>query len=140
MDPLSISAGIIAFLGASAKVVGFLEELSSLRNAPAAILALNNEIADLRMLFCGLEEIARQQTNSAVTTSNVKPTLDRAKQKVLQLETILEFQVIKRRSVNNEIEIDRITWLRNKKTVLKIHDEFRDMKLDITTALGTIAS
>jgi hypothetical protein len=140
MDPLSISAALVTFLGASATVVGFLEELCSLRKAPAAILALNNEISDLRLLFHGLNNLTQQRHDVSIASSTILPTLEKAQEKVRELEVILERRVIKRQLPSGQTEIDRIAWLRNKPKIQEIHDSFRDVKLNIATALGAVSS
>jgi hypothetical protein len=46
MDPLSISASIVALLGAAATVVRGLDKLRALRNAPVELINLLNEVRE----------------------------------------------------------------------------------------------
>ena len=49
MDPLSISASIIAVIGTIRTVSQGLERLASLRHAPDQLLALTNEVSTLHL-------------------------------------------------------------------------------------------
>ena len=50
MDPLSIIASTIAILQAGGAVGGGLRKLVSLKDAPATLLLLNNDAADLELV------------------------------------------------------------------------------------------
>lgn len=49
MDPLSITASIISILAVAKGVDQGLQKLQSLREVPDVILALNNEVSDLKL-------------------------------------------------------------------------------------------
>ena len=50
MEPLSVAANIIAVLGAGGAIINTLDQANSIRQAPDIVLALNNEISDLRLI------------------------------------------------------------------------------------------
>ncbi len=47
MDPLSVTANILAVLGAARAVASALESLIALKNAPAEFVKLSNEVVPL---------------------------------------------------------------------------------------------
>ena len=57
MDPLSLTASIIAVLGAGGSVASGIERIVSLRHAPDALLALNNEIVDFQLVVRMIQEL-----------------------------------------------------------------------------------
>ena len=50
-DPLSITASIIAVIGAAEGVGKTLTKIRNIRNAPTELLALINEVSDLRTIL-----------------------------------------------------------------------------------------
>ena len=61
-DPLSIAASIIAVVGAAEGVGKTLTKIRNIRNAPNEILALINEVSDLRVILNDLEGFITQNT------------------------------------------------------------------------------
>jgi hypothetical protein len=57
MDPLSISASIVALLGAAGAVVNGLQKLTSIYHASNSLLALINEISDFQVVLCSLSSV-----------------------------------------------------------------------------------
>ena len=47
MDPLSLTASIVAIIGVGGQAAKAIKKLASVRGAPASILALHNELSDL---------------------------------------------------------------------------------------------
>ncbi|PVH88072.1 hypothetical protein DL98DRAFT_648957 [Cadophora sp. DSE1049] len=56
MDPLSISASIVALLGAAATVARGLDRLRAWRNAPVELISLLNEVADLQVVLTNVKD------------------------------------------------------------------------------------
>lgn len=61
MDPLSLTASVITVVGVADAAGRGLKKLIALRGASDAILALNNEISDLRLTLRELDSILRDQ-------------------------------------------------------------------------------
>lgn len=57
MDPLSITASVLTLVTAANKVAKGLDNLASIKGAPAAVLALNNELSDLRLVLTEAEPL-----------------------------------------------------------------------------------
>ena len=60
MDPLSITASALTLLAATKQVAMGLDKLASIKGAPAAVLALNNEVSDLRLVLSEAEPLLQE--------------------------------------------------------------------------------
>ena len=99
MDLLSIAASIIALIGATQQVAVGLNKLASLRGAPAAVLALNNELSDLRLVLSEAEPLLLKHGRVAIGIQAATPypvendilklSIERAKNRLVELEPIL---------------------------------------------------
>ena len=145
MDPLSIAAGIIALVGATQKVAAGLNKLASLRGAPAAVLALNNELSDLRLVLSEAEPLLIKHGRVAVGTQAVTPTptaddrlklsIDRARDGLADLESVLQNRLMTRMG-----KFDRLGWLMEQEKVRKALHDLRTVRLNITAMLGVVTS
>ena len=76
MDPLSIIASIIAILQAGGTVGGGLKRLISLRNAPAVLLQLNNDVTDLQLLIHTVAKLPRSLLEGELISAALKKVTD----------------------------------------------------------------
>lgn len=148
MDPLSITVATLALIGAANQVAVGLNKLASLKGAPAAILALNNEVSDLRLVLQETEPLLLRHKEAAVS-GNFKSTLpsskmidatflhsmERAKDKLLDLESVIQNRLMTRMGA-----IDKLGWLREQDKVRKAQVDLRTVRLNITAALGVVTS
>ena len=141
MDPLSIAASIIALVGAAQKVAAGLEKLASLRGAPTIILQLNNELADLRLILSEGEPLILKHAATKGPTlfpnadATWKPSIERAKQRLTELEVILSNRLMSRMGV-----MDKLGWLREQDKVRRVFDELRNARQNIVAMLSVIYS
>ena len=151
MDPLSISVSIVALIGAAQQVAAGLNKLASLRGAPAAVLALNNELSDLRLVLSEAEPLllkhgratagirASDTTQTATSTvandTRLKLSIERAKDKLVELELIIQSRLMTRMGA-----IDRLGWLKEQDKIRKALEDLRIARLNITAMLGVVTS
>lgn len=145
MDPLSIAASIVALIGATQSVAVGLNKLASLRGVPAAILALNNELSDLRLVLSEAEPILLKHGRVAVDINGATPSpiedgvlklsFERAKQRLAELESVLQNRLLTRMGA-----MDRIGWLMEQDKVRKASEDLRTVRLNITAMLGVVTS
>ena len=138
MDPLSISASIVALIGAAKAVAVGLDKLASLRGAPAAVLQLNNEVSELRLVLDVAEPLLGKH-NRAVASSGdgsaLQPNLDRAKDRLTELESIISNRLMTRMGI-----IDRLGWLKEQDKIQSALVDIRSARLGITAMLGIVTS
>ncbi|KAL9119292.1 MAG: hypothetical protein Q9187_004154 [Circinaria calcarea] len=139
MDPLSVTAGIVAVVGAASSVGRTLGKLALLRGAPNTIRALNNEIEDLRLLLQEIDTLLRRDIDSSGPPlhQSLSGSLQRAKEKLLELEGILEYQIMIVGDHGNAT-VNRFAWARQQTTVQRIQGDLRSIRLDLVAALGLL--
>ncbi|KAL9117489.1 MAG: hypothetical protein Q9187_005974 [Circinaria calcarea] len=141
MDPLSITAAIIAIVGAGGKVGTGLRKLVELRNAPDSLLQLNNEVTELQLVVQAVDD--NTSNNSAVCSAAaaqhelVHNALERVKDVALELEGLIEYTLTKITDAGTKI--DHVAWLRQGKKVQNLKEKIRNAKNDLLTA-SSIAS
>ena len=146
MDPISISASLVALIGAANTTVQGVRKLLRLRGAPVIILALNNEISDIQLLLNEANVLIQQarslhtedvdkSENQTAGLRSLSPTLGHIQQKLTSLNAILE-----RFPTNGLNFANKVLWLRAETRVLKIHGELGSLKQSLSTALGLLTS
>ena len=145
MDPLSISVSIVALIGAAQQVAVGLNKLASLRGSPAAVLALNNELSDLRLVLSEAEPLllkhgratfASQTAASTVANdTRLKLSIEGAKDKLVEMESIIQNRLMTRLGA-----IDKIGWLKEQDRIRKALEDIRIVRLNITAMLGIVTS
>lgn len=141
MDPLSVTASILALLGAGGKVGTACKKIIALRHAPAGLMALNNEVTDLHILVQDVDDILRQdsETSGTDTPPSVTSALKRTRATLLRLETLIAYELTTP-SASNESRLDRSVWLRAESRVQKLKDDIRADRVALTSALGLLTS
>ena len=129
---LSLAASIIAVLGAAEGVTKALSKVRSIRNAPNEVLALNNEVSDLQVILGDVQGYIRNTPESHISQEHLQHLLtfvDQAKEKLLQLDRLIHYNVLKPQSSPNRLKISKIEWLKAVKTVNEFWRSFRDCLL-----------
>ena len=143
MDPLSVTASIITLLTASGSVVGGLEKLSSLREAPNIILALNNEISDFRLVIFELanylQDSARSSIHQQPFSTEILPVLKRAREKLIELESLIEYRLVLP-GPGRDIRLNKTAWLWERQKVKRIQEEIRDLRTSLVAIVGVLVS
>lgn len=143
MDPLSITASVIAVLQAVNGTGKGIGKLISLRNAPAELQALSNEIEAFRSLLVIVHSSIRHIKGSAAYEDCSEPLcylLREAERAVLDLQCTVEYQL------RNGVEVDRdsrpkvshATWLKSSKKIQQLRDKIRDARDNLSTGLQGI--
>ena len=144
MDPLSVTASIIALFQAGGAVGKALRKIANLRNAPDILLALNNEVADLHCLVENIDDVLRQHREIIGEEPIVClcRALDRAKRTLLKLENMLAYKLtsIKCKDGESHLVLDRSSWLRLENSVQRLKDEIREDKVSLSSALSVLTS
>lgn len=146
MDPLSITATVITVLGALQNAGTGLHKLLQLRAVPAVVLALNNEISDLQLLFREIDSLLtgyrRLRSRGSEVSSeaflglqSLPTNVNGAKVKIAELQAILDKHL-----TNSHKLGDKISWLKEEARVCKIHEDIRSVRINIATALGVLTS
>jgi len=137
MDPLSLTASVIAVIGAADSTGKGLLKLIALRGVPDIVLALNNEIAELKLMLHELEALlydtALSEVSRAHLNSSVLPNVLRAKDRLDALRTVTEQELHRR-----DGSINRAAWLKVERKVCRIQTSLRDSRQSINVALSIV--
>ena len=132
MDPLSLTASILAVVGAGARLAQGLDKLIALRGAPDELLALNNEVSDLRLVLSKLQDTEYEEHWEASSAANL---LTRARRKLLEVEELIEYRLTTVDRLTGESKIDWVGWLRERSQVLRLQRDIKTIKNSLSTSL-----
>ena len=142
MEPFSISASILTILSAGGQILRDLSKIINLGWAPDVLLALNNEVVDLKITINNIDSFLQEQdqkANSACLTS-IANALQRTKTTLLELEQIIAYGLTKVSKDGQSLKIDRSVWMREERNIHSIKDSIRDNRIVLTQALGLFNS
>ena len=141
MDPLSLTAGVLAVIGAAKAFAQGLQKLSGYRKGPREIRDLFGNITELRVFLEGVTVVA-EQFQSGQCTQNIHSMVEqvaKAGRKIQEIKSLLDspaFQ-ISRLSDGNRL---RLAWLQHRSKVNKLRDELRAVRIDLGMTLGLLTT
>ena len=139
MDPLSITASILAIFDAGGKVGKGLKKLIRLKDAPNAFLALKNEATDLHCVVQDVDDLLRQRLDEQAIPSSITGALSQAKSTLLALDKMIAYDLSMIMADGCQ-KVDRSSWLRAERKVLAIREDTKTAKLSLTYALSLLSS
>ena len=148
-DPLSITASIIAVIGAAEGVTKTLAKIRNIRNAPQELLSLINEVSDLRIIFGDVQKYLQnaQRSQSMPRRSTHQEELhhmsiliNRAKDKLLELDKLIQYRLTKPESIADHVKVSRREWARAKSTIEGFRQSLRDIRLNVIAQMVIINS
>ena len=140
MDPLSITASILAILGAGGKVGDGLKKIIALKDAPDALLALNNEINDIQIAVEDIGDLLRRCNVSDVTRSppsTVIRSLERTESTILELEGFIAYNLTTIEA--GRPRLDKSKWLRSTQKIQDLKTRLQSDKAAVSLSLGVLA-
>ncbi|KAL8861156.1 MAG: hypothetical protein Q9178_002372, partial [Gyalolechia marmorata] len=141
MDPLTITASVIAILGAAGQVTKGIAKVQALQHAPADLSGLMNEVSDLRAVISQVSTFSNQleeeRFRGPVVT--LKGHLDEAMVRLRTLDNLINVELFKVRA-DGTIKMSRTAWIRLKADVQRRQRELRSIRVNIGTALGVVTS
>ena len=131
MDPLSLTASIIAVLGLTGSVGKGFHKIREIRKAPEILLQLNNEVTDLYLLVHAIDDLYRQHNDSTRVSQQevVCAVLERTKSAVLELEEVIAYRLTK--ETKRGTEIDLIGWAGASNKINIIKDKIRNTRSNL---------
>ena len=142
MDALSLVANTIAVLSTGKAVFYTFEKLNDLHTAPFAAYAVYNEISDIGLVVKQATFTSRQYSNvsgspqSALLAFN--RSLERVKEVLLELETIIESQLLLQLNSNGEVSVKRFAWVYRKNRIIRLQKQLRKVNIDLTVQLAVL--
>ena len=112
MDPLSIIASIIAILSTGGVIANGLGKIRSLKDAPAILLQLHNEVSDLNVLVRAVDDLYRRPGPTHASRADetlVCSALERGRDAILELEKLIEYTLTKETRLGSQV--NRTAWI-----------------------------
>jgi hypothetical protein len=147
MDPLSVTASVIAILGAAATIAKQLNLLrTTLSHASSSLCSLTNEISDLRVVLGACETAIGElysnpdlsQRRSRVPLSDLDQILGRIRESLAELGAILTSCMpacSPDTSSKQSIRAAKLKWVREKSNAQRLQNHVRESKQDLLVLL-----
>ena len=108
------------------------------------ILALNNEISDFRLVIFELatylqQESTRSLSNARTFSTNIPPILNRAIDRLIELESLIEYKLILPRS-DGGIRLNKTSWIWERQKVKRLLEDIRSMRTNLVAVVGVLIS
>ena len=141
-DPLSIAASVITLIGTADAIVKSLQKVRNLRKAPGEVLALYNELTDLRVVLddvssC-LSEVGDTSSSATKRLRHMASLIDRAKEHMQRLDETMHGRILKSGSLDGEFKVSRTQWMKAKAPAEAIRQDLREVRLNIMAQMMTI--
>ena len=138
MDPLSISASILALLGAARAAVNGLKKLRSIYHASNNLLALFNELSDFQVVLGALSSAITQRADvpleSTLIGQNLAKLIDRAEIVTRKIKETIDACITESEAGP---KISRRSWLRRQHSLKLLQEEIRAINQSLSTSLST---
>lgn len=136
-DPLSIAASIVTLISAGSVIGMFLAKIVALRNAPAILLALCNDVADLDRLVRTVETLLREHSEVMGVTpiEGVSRALEGIKETLLWFQTLVLVNFSKTNGIEGGMRLNRWAWLQSDRKLNKLKDQIRDRTAQLSFAV-----
>lgn len=150
MDPLSITASIIAVIGAAGRASeGALFIIRVWKAAPDEILAIVNELSDIQLVLRSANDTLNL-TSSAdkipflgeECSSGLVRMLNRAQEALQELAELLYDKLLRVENVGEEIQVKflRLRWVKERQNVRQLQTELRSLRANISALLSAISA
>jgi hypothetical protein len=132
MDPFSLTVGAISCASTAATISDKGTKLiRGLRNAPGVVNDIINEVSSFKMVVAGFRDAQLHINDSMYISQDDRIRMfamfDTAKKKLLELEEILEYEMIKLRKESGHISISRLSTVRKANDAAKLRQQFKDL-------------
>ncbi|KAI4125496.1 MAG: hypothetical protein LQ338_004198 [Usnochroma carphineum] len=145
MDPVSVAASVLTVLGAAATAGRALDHLSSLRHAPDHLVALVNEVSDLRVVLHNVRDVVQSRAETSQKCGNLAFIVQRASEKMSDLNRLIYGNLVKTSSTgcsslgdDDTIKASRTAFLRYSGKIRSLKDDIQEIKLSLLVAMGTL--
>jgi hypothetical protein len=141
MDPLSITASVIAVATFAAQICSAFQDLRNLcKSLPGRLHALNNEVADLELVLFQIASLAEQR---ACLPNNIEfaipHQLKQAKARLTELENLLRTFSKAYQDTKNPLVGARL-WRKESEKIKSLQESIQSVKGNLIIMLGAANS
>ena len=124
-DPLSVTASIIAVVGAADAVAKGLRRLKAVKDAPEGLQNLILDVAQIEMVLNGIKSVV---LNSGSPPIELATLIEEAGSKLLELRSLIEYTLTK---AGVSDKVDRWQWLRKGNEVERLRNQLGTIRLNL---------
>ena len=144
-DALSLIASIIAVVEAAETIGKIISRGKILRNAPDELLALHNEVSDLTVTLRNIEGCISTNSSQRSTVpqdilQHTATLIDRAKHRLLKLDHLIHYRLLKSGSFEGDYKNFRVRWMRARSDVERHRVTLRDIRQNLVLQILVINS
>ena len=141
MDPLSLTAGILAVIGAAKAVAQGLQRLNDCRKGPREIEDLISDITELQVFLEGVGVVAEhfQSTRCTENVRSLAEQIGKAGRKIQEIKALLDAPFFHKSRLGDRKKA-HVVWLQSKSKVNKLRDELRAIRVDLGSTLGLLTT
>ncbi|KAK3173114.1 hypothetical protein OEA41_006443 [Lepraria neglecta] len=141
MDPFSLTIGSLACTTIAVRICSKASnKIQGLNQAPATVSHIINDVTTFKLLVSSIRDALDGTAGSPAFSQEDRVRMqilfEKAKDKLLQIEMVLEYEMINERTDSGKIITSRTSTVRNEKEVLRLRHDFKDL----TNAIGTICN
>ena len=142
MDPLSVSASVVALLGAGGTLAKLLRKGIGLKNAPDVLRALNDEVSELQSTANDVNDLLWSANLDADghPPKSLVSTLNRVKSILLQLESYISYQLTTVTADGGSNRLDKSVYVRAEHRLQEFKDEILTSRIALAAALSLFAT
>ena len=138
MDPLSVTASIVAVVGAAGSLTSGLRKIHALKDAPDDLRQLYEELSDIHLLVSTIQASCRQWSNRVLVEDEcdkfIAVTLKRSSAELLDVEKLIAYDLTK--ATSNGDKLDKMAWLRAQGKVRSAQARLRDTRSRLAEILN----
>ena len=141
-DPLSIITSVVTLIGTTDSILKTLQSFKDLRKAPSEVLALVNEVTDLRVVLDNVSDYITEAEQTKLSDTkrlqHITTLIKRAEEHLLKLDDVIHSAIGKSGPSREGSKMWRIQWMKAKGPVEIIRQRLRDVRLNIVTQMMVI--
>ena len=130
MDPLSLTASLIAVVGTVKQVQKGLGQLKRLHNAPRELDDLLDENSQFEAI---LQAIEKTPWKSNGVGPELQTVLSKAHAKLADFDALIQYTLTE---AGSSSKVDRLQWVRRRREVEEMRHDLRDITIRIISLVG----
>lgn len=138
MDPLSITAGALAVIGAIQQAAECIQKLKTIHQAPAELESLLEEVVDLRELLEQVQAAQKPPEYGALPTEPPKGLdrpISRISTKLRELDQLLQYHSARMRRSRFDFG-----WVRGRQRANALRRDLKLLRMNLCTSLSATTS
>jgi hypothetical protein len=137
MDPLSVTSGVIAVATLAAQICSAFADLRSLcRSFPGRLHAVNNEVADLKLVLLEVASVVEERSCLPESKHSAIPhLLKQATTKLIELKSIIDRLITISRNAKIPVA-GANAWRKEQDKLQSLQEDIRAIKCNLNIMLG----